>query len=140
MARIIGDQRLNARLTRMAKGANVTPILLKAAERTRQKYVEEVNTQSPGRQEVRYSPRRMVTVSAPGQPPNSDTGDLVNSTGVSSERVNQAEAFVSAGHAEELEFGTHKMAPRPALRPAFEETKQQATADIAKALRDDIRG
>lgn len=140
MARIIGDARMNARLTRASKGANVTPILLKAAERTREKYVQEVSQQSPGSPDIRYGPRRAVTVSAPGQAPNTDTGDLVNSTGVTSERVNQAEAFVSAAHAEPLEFGTHKMAPRPALGPSFEETKQQALADIAKALKDDHRG
>lgn len=138
MARIIGDKRLNARLSRLAKGANVTPALLRGAERTRQEYVERVNEQA-GRPDVRYSPRRNVTVSAPGTPPNSDTGDLVNSTGVESQRVNQAEAFVSATHAEALEFGTHKMAPRPALEPAFNETKKQVLNDIAMGLRSDIR-
>lgn len=136
MAKILGDKALNAKMTRLAKGVNVTPALVKAAERTRTAYVEAVQAQSPGRQETRYSPRRDVTVSAPGSAPNADTGTLVNSTGVVSERVNQAETFASADYADDLEFGTSKMAPRPAMRPAFEETKSQALADIAKMLRD----
>lgn len=140
MARIIGDKKLNARLSQAAQGMNVTPILLKGAERTRQEYVEEVNRQSAGRPDVRYSPRRAVTVSAPGSAPNSDTGDLVNSTGVTSERKNQAETFASAAHAEALEYGTHKMAPRPAMQPAFENTKAHVLKDLAQAMRDRFRG
>ena len=140
MARIIGDKALNARLTRLARGADVTPALLKGAERTRTAYIEAVQAISPGRQDVRYSPRRAVTVSSPGEAPNADTGTLVNSTGVSSERRNQAEAFASASYADALEFGTHKMAPRPAMKPAFDETKEQVVQDIANALRRQTRG
>lgn len=135
MARIIGDKALNAKLTRLARGVNVTPALLRAAERTRQEYVESVQEQSPGRPETRYGPRRQVIVSNPGESPNSDTGHLVNMTGTQSERVNQAEAFSSASYADDLEFGTHKMAPRPAMGPAFEKTKAQAIADVRDALR-----
>lgn len=140
MARIIGDKALNARLTRLARGADVTPALLRAAERTRAAYIEAVQTPSPGRRAVRYSPRRVVTVSNPGEAPNADTGLLVNSTGVTSERRNQAETFASAAYADALEFGTHKMAPRPAMKPAFDETKERAVQDIAMALRGHNRG
>ena len=135
MARIIGDKALNDKLARLARGVNVTPALLRAAERTRQEYVESVQEQSPGRPETRYGPRRQVIVSAPGESPNSDTGYLVNMTGTQSERVNQAEAFSSASYADDLEFGTHKLAPRPAMSPAFEKTKAQAIADVREALR-----
>lgn len=135
MARIIGDKALNDKLTRLARGVNVTQALLRAAERTRQEYVESVQEQSPGRPETRYGPRRQVIVSNPGESPNSDTGHLVNMTGTQSEGVNQAEAFSSAAYAEALEFGTHKMAPRPAMGPAFDQTKAQAIADVRDALR-----
>ena len=135
MARIIGDKALNAKMTRLARGVNVTPALVKAAERTRTAYVQAVQEQSPGRQETRYSPRREVTVSAPGSSPNADTGTLVNSTGVVSERVNKAETFASADYADDLEFGTNKMAPRPAMRPAFEENRKYALDQITAELR-----
>lgn len=139
MARIIGDKALNARLTRMAQGADVTPALVRAAVRTQERYIEKVQEVSPGRQDVRYSPRRAVTVSAPGTAPNTDTGDLVNSTGAGPDGRNRAEAWASMDYADDLEFGTSKMAPRPAMQPAFDETKQQAVDDIAKALREDLR-
>ena len=135
MARIIGDKALNDKLTRLARGVNVTPALLRAAERTRQEYVESVQEQSPGRPDTRYGPRREVVAAGPGEAPNSDTGYLVNMTGTQSERVNQAEAFSSASYADALEFGTHKMAPRPAMGPAFDQTKAQAIADVRDALR-----
>ena len=135
MARIIGDKALNDKLTRLARGVNVTQALLRAAERTRQEYVESVQEQSPGRPDTRYGPRRQVIVSNPGESPNSDTGHLVNMTGTQSDRVNQAEAFSSASYAEDLEFGTPKMAPRPAMAPAFEKTKAQAIADVREELR-----
>ena len=135
MARIIGDKALNAKLTRLARGTNVTPALLRAAERTRQEYVESVQEQSPGRPDTRYGPRREVVAAGPGEAPNSDTGYLVNMTGTQSERVNQAEAFSSASYADDLEFGTHKMAPRPAMGPAFDQTKAQAIEDVRDALR-----
>ena len=135
MARIIGDKALNDKLTRLARGVNVTPALLRAAERTRQEYVESVQEQSPGRPDTRYGPRRQVIAAGPGEAPNSDTGYLVNMTGTQSERVNQAEAFSSASYADALEFGTHKMAPRPAMGPAYEQTKAQAIEDVRDALR-----
>ena len=135
MARIVGDKALNDKLTRLARGVNVTQALLRAAERTRQVYVESVQEQSPGRPDTRYGPRREVIVSNPGEAPNSDTGYLVNMTGTQSDRVNQAEAFSSASYADDLEFGTHKMAPRPAMGPAFEQTKAQAIEDVRAALR-----
>ena len=135
MARIIGDKALNDKLTRLARGVNVTPALLRAAERTRQEYVESVQEQSPGRPDTRYGPRREVVAAGPGEAPNSDTGYLVNMTGTQSERINQAEAFSSASYADALEFGTHKMAPRPAMGPAFDQTKAQAIADVRDALR-----
>lgn len=138
MARIIGDKALNARLSRLAQGADITPALLKGAERTREAYVEAVQRVSPGRPDIRYSPRRNVTVSNPGEAPNADTGTLVNSTGVVSEGRNRAETFASAAYADALELGTHKMAPRPAMKPAFDETRERVLQDVADALRKDI--
>ena len=135
MARIIGDKALNDKLTRLARGTNVTQALLRAAERTRQVYVESVQEQSPGRPDTRYGPRREVIVSNPGVAPNSDTGYLVNMTGTKSDRVNHAEVFSSASYADDLEFGTRKMAPRPAMGPAFDQTKAQVVSDVREALR-----
>lgn len=139
MARIIGDKALNAKLSRLAQGVDVTVALLRGAERTRAEYVEAVMDNATGRPEVRYSPRRTVNVSLPGTAPNTDTGVLANSTGTQSERRNQAEAFVTASYAEDLEFGTEKMAPRPAMGPAFDQTRAAVVTDVAGAIRASLK-
>lgn len=142
MARIIGDKALNARLTRMAQGADVTQVLVKAAYRMQEKYIEKLDEVSHGYVERRPAPPRVrdVIVSKPGDPPNTDTGDLKNSTGAGPDGRNRAEAWASMDYADSLEFGTHQMAPRPAMKPAFDETKDQVVKDIAAALRSHNRG
>lgn len=136
MATIRGSKKWEAKMRRAANGLVVTDILLAGAERTRKEYVESINKITGVKRETRYDPHRVVTVSSPGTPPNSDLGDLVNSTGVVSERKNQAEAFVSSDHAAPLEFGTSRMAPRPALAPAFERTKGW----VLQKIRERVRG
>ena len=41
--------------------------------------VKLIQTRSPGKKQVRYSPRREVTAANPGESPNTDTGRLVQS-------------------------------------------------------------
>lgn len=135
MAKVIGDARLNARLKRLAGGVDVTEALLRGAEKTRSEYVESIMDNADGRPDVRYSPRRDVRVSMPGQAPNTDTGNLANQSGTKSTRKNEAEAFDTADYAEDLEFGTEKMAPRPAMGPAFEKTK----GDVIREVKDAIK-
>lgn len=73
---------------------------------------------SSGEKQVRYEPKRVVTASRPGSPPNSDTGRLINSI-----------KFVKDGNAYKvgtnlkygawLEFGTKNMNERPWLSVAL---------------------
>lgn len=37
-----------------------------------------------------------------------------------------------------VEFGTSKMAAKPFMRPAFEQSKEKAASEVIKSLRDDI--
>lgn len=140
MAKITGGKSLVKHLDIQARGKDVTAVLLKSAERVRQEYVEKIQERSPGRSETRYSPRREVVVSAPGEAPNTDTGDLVGTTGVKSDKRNEAETFVTSDHAVALEYGTNKMAARPALRPAYAEKKEAILSDLRAALKEDLRG
>jgi HK97 gp10 family phage protein len=57
--------------------------------------------------------------SAPGEPPRSDTGELVGSITATGSGLS-AEVRVDSGHAVYLEYGTSKMAPRPFLQPAID--------------------
>lgn len=139
MAKIIGEAAFSARLKRLAAGMDVTEALLRGAEKARVHYVESIMDNADGRSDVRYSPRREVTVSLPGQAPNTDTGTLAAHSGTMSERRNQAEVFDSAEYAEALEFGTEKMAPRPAMGPAFEATKPDVIAEVTQAIKDHNR-
>lgn len=140
MAVIRGSRRWERRLHRLARGGDYTDLLLKGAERTRTRYVEMINNVQGSTIATRYDPYRQVVVSDPGSPPNADIGDLVAGTGVEVAGKNRAIAYSEAQHATPLEFGTLKMAARPALRPAFKETKEQVMADIKARVKEETDG
>lgn len=75
---------------------------------------------STGHIETRYRPTRTVQASAPGQPPNSDTGRLVQSIQFEVDKMNGvARVGTNLKYGAWLEFGTSTTAARPWLRPAF---------------------
>lgn len=61
--------------------------------------------------------------SAPGEAPATDTGALVNSIAYKQEDRLQATISSRIKYAPWLEFGTRKMKPRPAWRPAVDKNK-----------------
>lgn len=78
--------------------------------------------------------------SAPGEPPASDTGQLVNSiiTSVDTGKLTGSVGF-GTEYAKFLNYGTRNIAPRPFAIPALvnkkEEIEQDIADEIAKALR-----
>ncbi|WP_298196603.1 HK97-gp10 family putative phage morphogenesis protein [Novosphingobium sp.] len=72
--------------------------------------------------------------SAPGLPPNNDTGVL--KAHITNERVDAFTARVTsnAPYAAALEFGTSKMAARPYLRPARDKCRERAEREVVKAI------
>lgn len=58
--------------------------------------------------------------SSPGQPAAVVTGNYKNSSSVALRDESTAEFRVGADYADDLEFGTVDMAPRPAVAPAIE--------------------
>ena len=78
--------------------------------------------------------------SAPGEPPATDFGTLVNARRIDlmPER-SAARLTFTAAHAPHLQFGTRKMAPRPFADRALNETLDEGLAalraEIAAALR-----
>lgn len=77
--------------------------------------------------------------SAPGEPPASDTGRLVASIRTdydTSELVGRVTA--STEYAAALEYGTARMAPRPFMRPALANKRQEieeiVAAEVARVL------
>ena len=76
----------------------------------------------------KYNPKREHTASAPGQPPATDTGFLVQN--ITTEVRSQGkkvigEIIASTPYAKALEFGTRKMAARPFLNPALRKNKKK---------------
>lgn len=72
--------------------------------------------------------------SAPGEPPNNDTGTLAGN--IEAIKVSSTEAQVrsSAAHSKPLEFGTSKMAERPFMRPAADRKRKRVRGLIAAAV------
>lgn len=139
MVFIRNSNRLDKKLGAFARGNDITPQMMLAAEITREAYIKKVQDINGSRQQVRYSPKRTVTVSDPGNSPNNDTGNLVNRTEVNQIKKNAVEVASTAEYAEALELGTDKMAPRPALGPAYDETLKKVVAAIAKGIARRIR-
>lgn len=128
MARIEGGRNIARRLQVNSQGKDVTDVLLRAADRVRTDYIDRVN--DGGGTGKAHVP------SLPGQPPNTDTGRLVGSAGARATGRNVTETFVEAEYGKFLEFGTNKMAPRPALGPAFDQMKPFIMDNLRKALKD----
>jgi len=79
--------------------------------------------------------KRMHQASAPGEAPAIDTGLLVNSIATAQEGPLRYSVAAAAEYAIHLEYGTHKMAARPFMRPAMERAKPVLRDLVAKALR-----
>lgn len=79
--------------------------------------------------------KKTHTASAPGEAPAIDTGALFDS--LNTEMTGELSAVVGTNmeYAEALEFGSHKMAPRPFLGPAFEEAEPGFEAGLKELLK-----
>jgi phage gpG-like protein len=86
--------------------------------------------------ETRYKPKRDVKVSAPGSPPNTDTGTLVKSIGfeIDKEKL-KGRVGTNLKYGAWLEFGTSNIAARPWLRPAFMKHQKAIVEALKKALK-----
>jgi len=87
----------------------------------------------------KYNPRRTHTASAPGEAPATDTGRLASSVDFKREGPMSATVGSQVAYAAMLEFGTSRIAPRPAwvpatesMRPKFRQRLETALARAAK--------
>lgn len=87
--------------------------------------------------------RRGVThqASAPGEPPASDTGNLVQNVTIEIDAHNLKATITSnAEYADALEFGTTKMEPRPYMRVGLENKTDEVRAAIEDEIRLELEG
>lgn len=135
MRRVVGYMKHQARLRRLS-GAEAQSKLGKVV------YV--------GADKVRTEARRLIAngaiqgkghiPSAAGEPPNWDTGHLANNiTTRKGPNATQAQTASEAGYAEDLEFGTSKMAARPYMRPATQNKRSEVVEDVANTINNIIR-
>lgn len=104
-----------------------TQLVARSGNLVRNTAVKSIQShQSSGITYTKYNPNRTHTASTEGNPPNSDTGFLVNNIhlvidndGLGADVESRAEYSVH------LEFGTSKMGARPFLQPALEENKNK---------------
>ncbi len=82
-----------------------------------------------------YKRRSVVHVaSAPGEAPASDTGRLVNAIHIELDGALAAIMRVATKYAQMLEFGTAKMAARPAAVPAMEKNRSWIMDRLRQAV------
>lgn len=106
------------------------------AQGIRNTAVRSIMKQSPqGRTYELYSPRRTHMASAPGYPPNMNTGRLSGSITVHDSGKYTAEVIAGAEYSAYLEFGTRKMAARPFMQPAVAMEREKFVARI-RAISD----
>ena len=83
----------------------------------------------------RYSPKRTHRSSAPGEPPASDTGYLVNNIKRKMDMDKLGgEVRSRANYSKYLEYGTSKMMPRPFMFPALEKHRGKIKTRINRAV------
>lgn len=80
--------------------------------------------------------KKWHTASAPGQPPATDTGDLMNHVVSQASRtfVEIGESGTRKEHGKHLEYGTSRMAARPWLMPAVEKHLPRLEGMIATEI------
>lgn len=72
--------------------------------------------------------------SAPGEAPATDTGALVNNSGVERKDPGDYEVWYAQEYAAALEYGTPTIEPRPYLRPAVEDSRNDFTAAMERVI------
>lgn len=102
--------------------------------------VKLIQTRSPGKKQIRYSPRREITAANPGEAPNTDTGRLVQSIKFDIED-NGLKGFVGTNlkYGAYLEFGTQDMDPRPWLSTALKMAEKLITELFKAAVKKAVK-
>lgn len=88
--------------------------------------VKGIQAVSSGKRETRYNPKREVTVSRPGDPPNVDMGSFIKSIQFNVDPdKGTGEVGTNDKRGPMFEFGTKTMKPRPWLTPAVNKVRKQ---------------
>lgn len=101
--------------------------------------IKLIQENTDGRPDIRYGPKRNVNVSNPGDPPNTDTGRLVQSIKFDfSSEGDVGMVGSNLKYAAWLEFGTERVAPRPWLSTAVENTSKMVGKIFEKWMKKSL--
>ena len=126
--RIEGLEGLNKNLARVSSKfeSEATALVNRTAQNIRNTAVRSIAREpSSGNTYEKYNPRRTHVASAPGQPPNTDTGRLAGSIRAVMSGTPTAYVDALADYAVHLEFGTRNMAARPFMTLAVEAEREK---------------
>lgn len=102
--------------------------------------VKSLQDNSDGKPQVRYKPKRVVNVSSPGDPPNTDTGRAVQSIKMDFKNSGlRGRVGTNLKYLRALEFGTKNISPRPWLSAAVKEAAKDVAEIFAKSIKKVIR-
>lgn len=145
VGKVLGTKALTAKLNKMS-GAIERARDLAVKESTLKLHsfaVKSIQNRSGGTPAIRYAPKRVVSVSRPGQSPNSDTGRLVQSIMFEfDEQSDRTIGYVGSNlkYAAWLEFGTLDMEARPWLAPALEKVNTMIGDIFSRRIDNAIKG
>lgn len=77
--------------------------------------------------------------SAPGEPPNNDTGVLANNIETVQKEPLLVEVSSNAPYSAALEYGTSKMASRPFMRPARDKKRREVEQLVKRAVAQAVK-
>ena len=100
--------------------------------------VKIVSANEGGSQQVRYNPKRTVSVSRPGDPPHTDTGRLRQSIKFNF-KDDMGEVGSNLKYAAWLEFGTENMSARPWLSTAVVNVTKDIQKIFAKWMEKSVK-
>lgn len=126
--KIEGLEDLNKSLARISSKfeSEATALVNRTAQNIRNTAVRSIQkTSGIGTYYKKSQPNRMHIASAPGQPPNTDTGRLAGSIRTVETDTPTAYVDALADYAAHLEFGTRNMAARPFMTPAVEAEREK---------------
>lgn len=135
---IVGEKLLDRKLKKLGVAVRkaLEDAVLKNTLLVHSTAVKGIQKKSQGKSATRYHPKRRVTVSRPGDPPNTDRGRSIASVAFNF-KPERLEGDVGTNYKVLvwLEFGTRDVAARPWLEPAFRSRKKQMKRNMSRAWR-----
>lgn len=102
--------------------------------------VKLIQSNADGTPEIRYKPKRIVNVSNPGEPPNTDKGRLAQSIKFDfKEKGLIGRIGTNLKYGRDLEFGTKKMRARPWLSAAIKIVSKDIADIFKRALKGAVK-